>query len=89
MDLCGRILQQASPQLKQHMNGEVHTGTAEAFEQSFVCTLDSLDCSQLLLRSAAEVSTIRGVQLPSDKPVYQNGMSALRDYIAARGGSIE
>jgi hypothetical protein len=88
IDLSGRIVKQASQQLKQHMNGEVHTRTAEAFEQPFASELGSLDCSQLLLRSAAEVSTIRGVQLPANKPVDQNGVPVLRDFIAARGGSI-
>jgi hypothetical protein len=88
IDLSGRTVQQASQQLKQHMNGEVHTRTAEAFEQPFASELGSLDCSQLLLRSAAEVSTIRGVQLPANKPVDQNGVPVLRDFVAARGGLI-
>ncbi|KAL7537995.1 hypothetical protein ACHAWF_012226, partial [Thalassiosira exigua] len=88
VDLSNTLVRRATPAFKRHMKGELNSRSLEEFDADLREQLNSLDCSQLLHCSAADVSTIRGVRLPTDKTVDQCNVSELRDYVAARGGKI-
>ena len=88
VDLSNALVRRATPAFKRHMKGELNSRSLEEFDGDLREQLNSLDCAQLLHRSAADASTIRGVRLPTDKTVDQCNVSELRDFVAARGGKI-
>ena len=88
INLSGKLLVPADTTSKKHMRGELHSRSREAFCDKLKKEIEALDCSQLLHKSAADASTIRGVCLPDGKQPNQCTVAQLRDFIAARGGKI-
>lgn len=81
-----RVIKRATQRTKAHMRGKCDSRSMDDFEDSLRKFINGMDCSQLIHRTIAEVSAIRGVNLP--KPPEQCTVPDLRDFCAARGGKI-
>ena len=88
VDFSGQIIEPSTAQSKQHMSALANSRSREPFDVSLAKSIESFDVAQLLHKSMADVSTIRGVQLPENKRPEQCRVSELRDFVAARGGKI-
>lgn len=81
-----RVIKRATQQTKAHMGGKCDSRSMDDFEDSLRKLINDMDCSQLIHRTLAEVSEIRGVNLPKNPD--QCTVPDLRDFCAARGGKI-
>lgn len=88
VDFTGMLIEGTSPQHKLHMAGKANTRSTEPFNEELHTSIMCMDVSQLLHHSAADASTIRGVNLPLSVAAEQCDVPTLRDHIAARGGKI-
>lgn len=68
------------------MEGKRNSRTMEPFTDSLQKLIHGMDCSQLIHRTVADVSQIRGVNPPM--PLDKCMVPDLRNYCAARGGII-
>lgn len=84
----GDIIQPATDKSRQHMAGQLNSRTQEEFSQCIREEINKIKCCELLRQTAADVSTIRGVNLPEGKEAHECNVSVLRDFVAARGGKI-
>ena len=88
ISMSGQRISAANQQTVRHMAGKNNSRTMEPHPSSLTKAIESIDCSQLLLKTAADASTIRGANLPENKTPSECTVSILRDFIAARGGKI-
>ena len=88
VELGGSVIERATTQSKKQRAGKSNSCTREDHDPAFVEVLQRLPIAQLLHRSAAISSTIRGVQLPENREPNLCKVTELRDFIAARGGKI-
>ena len=68
------------------MDGKVDSHSRNEYDMALSQELSRMDCSQLLLQTAADSSSIRGVALPHGKFPEQYLVAELRDFVAAGGG---
>lgn len=88
IDMTGRLVVDATTHSKRHMLGDLDSRTGEEFSDELRDQLQSMDCSQLNAKTAADASAIRGVKLPDGKAADNCHVPELRDFVAARGGKI-
>ena len=86
VDLSGQHVENATAQSKRHMAGELNSKTRVEHSKDFLNELQSIDFSQFLNQTAADVSKICGVQMI--KPAAECTVSQLRDFVGAQGGKI-
>jgi len=67
----------------QHVMGKFNSRTMEPHPSSLVSAILSIVCSRLLLKTAPDVSTICGANLPENKKSSECTVSVLRDFIAS------
>jgi len=84
----GIIINKADELSLQHMTGEVNCRTKAPHSEELLAKIRDTDYSQLIKVTAEDTSTIRGANLPDNKTVEQCTVGELRDFIAARGGTI-
>ena len=85
IDMSGRIIEQTTQQFKRHMAGKLNSRTRCQHDEELLCDIRSMDCSELIVQTAADTSNIRGVRLPDGKPPEHCAVADLRDFVAARG----
>lgn len=88
IDMTGKRVVEYTSQSLRHMRGEVDSRTGDEHGEELLQYLRGMDCSQFIAKTAADTSTIRGVHLPNDLTPSQCNVSTLRDFLAARGGTI-
>lgn len=84
----GAVDKESTLSFNLHKAGVYNSRTALPFLPEEANLIKTMDCSQLLVNTAAETSTIRGVNLPPGATPEECTVSALRDFLAARSGSI-
>ena len=82
----GEIVEPASHSNKLHKDSVYNSRTAQLFPIEESNNIQQMDCTHILLATAAETSSIRGVNL--QQPPENSTVSQLRDLVAVRGGSI-
>ena len=88
ISINGTLKHATNTKTKSYMAGSIHSRLLDQFNTCLMNKLYNLDCSQLLHLSVADVSTVRGVNMPAGKPGEQCTVPQLCDIIGARGGKL-
>jgi len=88
INMAGSVITRSTTIHKKHMADEIHAQSLAPFTKQFTNEQLSIDCSQLLHLSAADVSNVCGVNMPEGKTEEQCTVSQLRDMVGARGGKL-
>ena len=82
----GKVVEAATAKSKQHMAGSIDTKTQLPHSTERQDQMDKLIQKNLLRKTAANESNIRGAKLPENKSPEQCTLQELRDFLIARGG---
>ena len=85
----GMMLQPSSEDNKKHMRGDLNCKTLAPLSDEVKADMDSIDFATMANNTQADLSNIRGVQLPEGKTIVTMNCSELRDFISARGGTVD
>ena len=81
------LIERHSSESEEHMSGSVNCRTGSEFSDILKKQIESLDVSQLINRTSADVSQIRGATLPKEV-IRDNCCDDLRDFVGAHGGNV-
>jgi len=85
----GIMIQPASEDSRKHMRGDLNCKTLAPHSEEVKIDVGSINFATMALNTQADLSNIRGVRLPEGKTIDTMNCSELRDFLSARGGTVD